>query len=127
MVGVPSEHDYDVIDVLEQVAEATGASPATVAIAWVHGRPGVSSTRIGARRLDQLRSNLAALELTLTPEQRAVLDAMSEPVLNFPADNNRDLAPVMQFAGAALSARRARWMALPSRKRSRSAPTREPP
>jgi hypothetical protein len=60
----------------------------------------VSSTLIGARRLDQLRSNFAALELTLTPEQRAVLDAISQPALNFPADNNRDLAPVMQFAGA---------------------------
>ena len=74
LVGTPSERDYDVIDVLEQVAEAAGASPATVAIAWVHSRPGVSSTLIGARRLDQLRSNFAALELTLTAEQLAALD-----------------------------------------------------
>ena len=100
LVGTPSARDYDVIDVLEQVAEAAGVSPAAVAIAWVHSRPGVSSTLIGARRLDQLRSNFAALELTLTAEQLATLDTVSAPALNFPADNNRDLAPLMQFAGA---------------------------
>jgi aryl-alcohol dehydrogenase-like predicted oxidoreductase len=96
LVGTPSARDYDVIDVLEQVAEAAGVSPA--AIAWVHSRPGVSSTLIGARRLDQLHSSL--LELTLTAEQLAALDAISAPALNFPADNNRDLAPLLQFAGA---------------------------
>jgi aryl-alcohol dehydrogenase-like predicted oxidoreductase len=100
MVGSPSERDYDVIDVLEQVADETGASPATVAIAWVHGRPGVSSTLIGARRLDQLRSNFAALDLTLTPEQLTALDEISAPTLNFPAENNREFAPLVQFAGA---------------------------
>ena len=34
------------------------------------------------------------------PEQLAALDAVSTPALNFPADNNRDLAPLLQFAGA---------------------------
>jgi aryl-alcohol dehydrogenase-like predicted oxidoreductase len=100
LVGVPSERDYDVIDVLEQVADEIGESPAAVAIAWVHGRPGVSSTLIGARRIDQLRSNFAALELTLTAEQLAALDEVSTPSLNFPADNNRELAPPLQVAGA---------------------------
>ena len=71
-----------------------------MAIAWVQSRPGVSSTLIGARRVDQLRSNFAALELTLTVEQFAALDEVSTPALDFPADNNRDLAPSLQFAGA---------------------------
>jgi aryl-alcohol dehydrogenase-like predicted oxidoreductase len=100
MVGVPSERDYDVIDVLERIAGETGAAPATVAIAWVHQRPGVSSTLIGARRIDQLRSNLTALDLVLAPDQLAALDEISTPALNFPADNNRDFAPLVQFAGA---------------------------
>jgi diketogulonate reductase-like aldo/keto reductase len=105
MVGVPSERDYDVIDVLEQVAGETGASPAAVAIAWVGGRPGVSSTLIGARRMDQLRANLAALDLELSAEHVAALDDVSMPALNFPADNNRYLAPTMQFAGATVDGR----------------------
>jgi aryl-alcohol dehydrogenase-like predicted oxidoreductase len=100
MVGVPSERDYDVIDVLERIAGETGASPATVAIAWVHQRPGVSSTLIGARRIEQLRSNLSALDFALAPDQLAALDEVSAPSLNFPADNNRDFAPLVQFAGA---------------------------
>jgi aryl-alcohol dehydrogenase-like predicted oxidoreductase len=100
LVGTPSERDYDVIDVLERVAGEMGASPAAVAIAWVQSRPGVSSTLIGARRVDQLLSNFAALELTLSAEHLAALDQVSTPSLNFPADNNRDLAPPLQFAGA---------------------------
>jgi aryl-alcohol dehydrogenase-like predicted oxidoreductase len=100
MVGTPSQRDYDVIDVLEQVADEAGVGPATVAIAWVRGRPGVSSTLIGARRIEQLRSNFAALDLELTADQLAALDKVSTPALNFPADNNRDFAPLVQFAGA---------------------------
>jgi len=60
LVGTPSERDYDVIDVLERVAGEIGASPAVVAIAWVQSRPGVSSTLIGARRVDQLLSDFWA-------------------------------------------------------------------
>ena len=45
----------------------------------------VASTLIGARRLDQLTANLAALDVTLTAEQIATLDAVSKPPLSFPA------------------------------------------
>ena len=44
---------------------STRRSPASVALAWVQGRPGVASTIIGARRMDQLEQNLAALDVTL--------------------------------------------------------------
>ena len=43
-------------------ARSCRPSPASVALAWVQGRPGVASTIIGARRLDQLEQNLAALD-----------------------------------------------------------------
>ena len=52
---------------------------------WIRDRPGVSSTLIGARTLDQLRSNLASLDVTLSAEQRATLDEVSAPTLPFPA------------------------------------------
>ena len=100
LVGVPTEKDFQVIDALVAVAAEAGISPAAVALAWVQGRPGVQSTVIGARRIDQLRANIAALEVTLTEAQIATLDAASKPTLNFPADNNRDLAPSLAFAGA---------------------------
>ncbi len=44
-----------------------------------------ASTIIGARRLDQLDQNLAALDLALTDAQLAALNKVSEPTLSFPA------------------------------------------
>ena len=67
------------------MAATLNTTPAAVALAWVQARPGVVSTIIGARRLDQLDANLAALDLALAPEHVQALDAVSAPVLNFPA------------------------------------------
>jgi aryl-alcohol dehydrogenase-like predicted oxidoreductase len=100
LVGAPSEADYVVIDALNAVAREASVSPAAVALAWVQGRPGITSTLIGARRMDQFEANLHALDLTLTDAQRATLDEVSTPTLNFPAHNNRTLARMLQFAGA---------------------------
>ncbi|HEX3487712.1 MAG TPA: aldo/keto reductase, partial [Streptosporangiaceae bacterium] len=49
---------YDTIEVLVGVAEAHGASPAQVALAWLLGRPAVTSLIIGARTDEQLADNL---------------------------------------------------------------------
>jgi aryl-alcohol dehydrogenase-like predicted oxidoreductase len=100
VLGAPSEAQYTVIDALAAVAEEVGASPAAVALAWVHGRPGVSSTIIGPRRIDHLEANLAGLEVKLTEEQIAVLDDVSAPTLNFPAELNRQVGPMLKYAGA---------------------------
>jgi hypothetical protein len=60
----------------------------------------VTSTLVGARRVDQFRANLASLDVHLTDAQMAALDEVSDPPLNFPAENNRMLAPSLAFAGA---------------------------
>jgi aryl-alcohol dehydrogenase-like predicted oxidoreductase len=105
LVGSPSEADYVVIDTLNAVAREANADPAAVALAWVQGRPGITSTLIGARRMDQFEANLRALDLTLTDAQRTTLDEVSAPTLNFPAHNNRALARTLQFAGATVDGR----------------------
>ncbi|GGL00934.1 aldo/keto reductase [Sphaerisporangium melleum] len=74
---IDKEKGYDVIDVLREVAGRHGVSAARVALAWVLGRPGVTSVIIGAKRPDQLADNLAAAELTLTDQDLAELDAVS--------------------------------------------------
>jgi len=76
---------FTILDEVTRVATALGATPASVALAWVQSRPGVVSTIIGARRLDQLDANLAALDLVLPPEHVEALNTVSAPVLNFPA------------------------------------------
>ncbi|MCE7010189.1 aldo/keto reductase [Kibdelosporangium philippinense] len=102
---VPDEASLVVIDAVNAIAEELGVSSAQVALAWLHGRPGVSSIVIGARRMDQFEANLGALDVTLTDAHRATLDDVSVPALNFPAENNRLLAPTLQFAGATVDGR----------------------
>ncbi|RMH13450.1 MAG: aldo/keto reductase [Planctomycetota bacterium] len=81
-----NDKSYDVIDALIEIGKQIGASPAQVALRWVQDRPGVTSTIIGARRLDQLIDNLGALEITLLPEHTARLDELTKPTLPFPCD-----------------------------------------
>jgi len=74
-----SEQTWEVLDVVRKVAEGRGVSLAQVAIAWLTARPAVSSVILGARSMDQLTDNLAAAELTLSPEETRLLDEASEP------------------------------------------------
>jgi hypothetical protein len=71
-----------------------------VALAWLRGRAGTVVPIVGARRVEHLADNLAGLDMTLTPEQRRVLDEVSAPTLNYPAPLNGSLRAMLQFAGA---------------------------
>jgi aryl-alcohol dehydrogenase-like predicted oxidoreductase len=75
---------YEVVEVLVEVAEGRGVSPAQIALAWLLGRQGVTSVIVGARTDEQLADNLLAVELTLTASERAALDAVSAPPLLYP-------------------------------------------
>jgi aryl-alcohol dehydrogenase-like predicted oxidoreductase len=78
------ERLYDVIDVLVEIAAARGVSAAQVALAYLLGRPGVTSLVIGARTDQQLADNLEAAKLVLTPAERTKLDGVSAPPLLYP-------------------------------------------
>ncbi len=79
-----TESNFRIVDVLATVAKELSSTPARVALAWVNHRPGVVSSIIGARTVEQLDENLAALELRLTADQLARLDEVSRPTLSFP-------------------------------------------
>jgi aryl-alcohol dehydrogenase-like predicted oxidoreductase len=111
MVGSPGPRELDVIEAVGAIAHELGVSHAAVALAWVRGQPGVTSTLIGARRVDQLRDNLSALDVRLSPAQRARLDQISKPTLNFPAGNNAQLGPRLGFGGTTVDG--VRYEALP--------------
>jgi aryl-alcohol dehydrogenase-like predicted oxidoreductase len=98
--GEPTEHAWSVIDAVAQVAAEIGVGSAEVALAWVRSQRAVSSTLIGARTVEQLRANVASLEVTLTPEQLGALDEPSTPSLDFPAPNNARLGPMLGFGGS---------------------------
>jgi aryl-alcohol dehydrogenase-like predicted oxidoreductase len=99
-MGGPAERDWVVIDAVARVAAEIGVSSAEVALAWVRGRAAISSTIIGVRTAQQLRANLASLELTLTAGQLAVLDESSAPSLDFPAAINGGPGSMLGFGGA---------------------------
>ena len=84
----PPIHDeealYDLIDVLVEVADARGVSGAQVALAWLLGRPGVTSVIVGGRNMAQFKDNLGAADLVLTEDERARLDKASQPPLLYP-------------------------------------------
>lgn len=75
---------WDVVDALVAIGRERGLSAAQVALAWLLGRPGVTSAIIGGRTEAQIKDNLAATALKLTPEERAKLDAISQPPLLYP-------------------------------------------
>jgi aryl-alcohol dehydrogenase-like predicted oxidoreductase len=75
---------WRIVDVLVEIGKARGVSAAQVALAWLLGRPAVSSLVIGARNDAQLKDNLAAASLALSPEERQRLDAVSRPPVLYP-------------------------------------------
>ena len=80
-----SERTWDVIDAVQQVAESRGVSMAETALSWVTNRPGVTSTILGARTVEQLEANLKAADLHLSADETAALDQASEvPVSDYP-------------------------------------------
>ncbi|MFC0682155.1 aldo/keto reductase [Lysobacter korlensis] len=66
-----------VLAALEQVAQEQSRSLATIALAWVLAKPGVTAAAVRARGADQLHELLAATEVQLTRQQMAALDAAS--------------------------------------------------
>ena len=60
------------------------ATPSQVALAWLQARPGVVIPVVGARKESQIRENLAAVDVTLSPDQEARLDEVSAIDMGFP-------------------------------------------
>lgn len=74
------ERTWRILATLEDGAKALGKSMAQVALAWVAGRPAVSSVILGARTREQLQDNLGAADLVLPAEIADKLTEASAPV-----------------------------------------------
>ncbi|MBC8086055.1 MAG: aldo/keto reductase, partial [Phycisphaerae bacterium] len=72
-----TDRNWNIVEALRQVSEEAGHSSALVALAWVLGRPGVTSTLMGVSNAGQLADNIAALRVQLSPAHRNALDAIS--------------------------------------------------
>jgi aryl-alcohol dehydrogenase-like predicted oxidoreductase len=79
---VDKERAWDVIDVMRPIAQAKGVSVAQVALAWLLHQPQVTSVIVGAKKPEQLADNIAATQVTLSPEELARIGEAS----NLPAE-----------------------------------------
>ncbi|GLH71867.1 aldo/keto reductase [Geothrix limicola] len=97
-----TDRNYAIIEAAEGVAQEYDTGVAQVALAWVLARPGVASPILGARTLAQLEGNLQSLDLPLSAEHLARLDAASAPAPIFPHGFLANTKHVMQ-SGATLN------------------------
>jgi aryl-alcohol dehydrogenase-like predicted oxidoreductase len=81
-----TERTWDIIEVLIEVAEAAGKTPAQIALNWVKDQPGVTAPIIGARKPEQLADNLGAVAWTLHEDLRKRLHEVSVVQGPYPYD-----------------------------------------
>jgi aryl-alcohol dehydrogenase-like predicted oxidoreductase len=75
-----------IVGAVKSVSDEVGRSMAQVALAWLRYRPVAVIPIIGARKLSQLRDNLASFDLVLPADQLKTLDESSRIELGFPHD-----------------------------------------
>jgi aryl-alcohol dehydrogenase-like predicted oxidoreductase len=79
------ESDRKVVERLTELAKKLGASQASLALAWMLEKPGITAPIVGATRKNHLEDAVAALSIKLTPEEVAALEEayIPHPVLGF--------------------------------------------
>ncbi len=98
---VDKERTWRILDVMAPIAKAHNCSPARVSLAWLLAKPVVTSIIIGAKRLDQLEDNIAAVDLKLTADELKQLDEVSAlppeyPGWMLPFQGGNRLEPVVR-------------------------------
>ncbi|KPK16174.1 MAG: aldo/keto reductase [Myxococcales bacterium SG8_38] len=67
--------DWEVVEAVKQVAAARGEPPARIALAWLLSKPAVTAPIVGATKLGHLDDAIAAIDIELTDEEIATLEA----------------------------------------------------
>ncbi len=73
------DDDFEVVDVVTAISAERGASPATIALAWLLHKPAVSAPILGATKLCHIDDAVAALDVELTGDEVARLEAPYRP------------------------------------------------
>ncbi len=76
--SVDEERLYDIVEVLDELAQETGKTIAQISLNWLLHRPTVATVIIGARNEEQLKQNLEAVGWELTIPQIKKLDKASD-------------------------------------------------
>ena len=94
-----TDRNWEILDVLKAVSAELNRPAAQVALAWALARAGVASTLIGARKVSQLESNIAATDIRLSKDQMRRLDETSAPIPGFTSALAQPFIRRMVFGG----------------------------
>ena len=84
---------------LAPLAAEAGLSMATMSLAWVLRNPNVSSAIIGASRPEQVRANVAAVDVQLDDDLLAAIDAIVDPIVERDPAQSAQLVPAAEQLG----------------------------
>jgi aryl-alcohol dehydrogenase-like predicted oxidoreductase len=79
-----TDRNFGIVAEVEKVATETASTPTAVSLAWLLGRPGVTSIIIGPRTVGQLEQNLAGFGLALPLDSAKGLTKASRPPVTYP-------------------------------------------
>lgn len=71
--------NFAIVDRVKEVADRLGKKTAQVALAWMLHKPGMTAPIIGATKLHHLEDALGAVDVTLTPDDIAHMEAPYQP------------------------------------------------
>ena len=74
-----SDAAFDVLDVVVAISEEKGCTPGQFALAWCTHQPGITSPIVGIRTMEQLETNLEAINVQVTDEDRGRIDQVAPP------------------------------------------------
>jgi aryl-alcohol dehydrogenase-like predicted oxidoreductase len=78
---------FDVVDQLRTIADGLHIHIAQLSIAWILKKPFMASTLIGSRNINELKANVEACSLEISDETEALIDRISQPVLDILGNN----------------------------------------
>ena len=73
------QQDRRVVETLQKVARDRGLPRAQVALAWMLGKPAITAPIVGATKQEQLADAIAALDVKLSQDEIAALEAPYVP------------------------------------------------
>jgi len=71
--------DWDIVDIVERIAKERGVSMAQIAMAWVLSKREVTAPIVGATKLPHLEDAIASLDVVLSADEIAQLEAPYTP------------------------------------------------
>ncbi|PLX19416.1 MAG: aldo/keto reductase [Marinilabiliales bacterium] len=81
---INKEKAFDIIDVMQDIAQSKKATVAQIALAWLLHQPVVTTIIIGANKTEQLKDNLNSIDIVLTEDELVKLDNVSKLAPEYP-------------------------------------------